>query len=78
MKYHNKQPKEPMQTRDIPLLPWQVVVSDILEHKNQHYLVVIDYYSKYIETLRLKVEFFLDMDTHKLWLQITCSTTLKK
>ena len=57
MKYHSKQPKEPlppMQTRDIPLLPWQVVASDILQHKNQHYLVVIDYYSKYIEALRLK------------------------
>ena len=40
MKYHNKQPKEPMQTRDVPLLPWQVVASDILEHKNQHYLVI--------------------------------------
>ena len=43
-----------MQTRDIPLLPWQVVTSDMLEHKNQHYLVVIDYYSKYIEALKLK------------------------
>jgi len=40
MKYHNKQPKEPMQTRDVPLLQWQVVASDILEHKNQHYLVI--------------------------------------
>ena len=47
-----------MQTRDIPLLPWQVVASDVLEHKNQHYLVVIDYYSKYIEALRLKGTIF--------------------
>ena len=35
-------------------LPWQTVASDILEHKNQNYLVVIDYYSKYIEALQLK------------------------
>ena len=54
MKYQSKQPKEPMQTRDVPLLPWQTVASDILEHKNQNYLVVIDYYSKYIEALKLK------------------------
>ena len=43
-----------MQTRYVPLLPWQTVASDILEHKNQNYLVVIDYYSKYIEALQLK------------------------
>ena len=41
------------QTREIPILPWQVVASDVLEHKNQNYLVVIDYYSKYIEAIRL-------------------------
>ena len=45
--------KEPMQTREIPVLPWQIVASDVLEHKNQNYLVVIDYYSKYIEVIRL-------------------------
>ena len=33
MKYQSKQPKEPMQTRYVPLLPWQTVASDILEHK---------------------------------------------
>ena len=52
----SKQPKEPMQTHDVPLLPWQTVGSNILEHKNQNYLVVIDYYSKYIEALQLKGE----------------------
>ena len=56
MKYQSKQPKEPMQTHDVPLLPWQTVGSNILEHKNQNYLVVIDYYSKYIEALQLKGE----------------------
>ena len=40
MKYRSNQPKEPMQTRDIPLLPWQIAASDVLEHKNQNYLVV--------------------------------------
>ena len=53
MKYQSKQPKKPMQTRDIQILPWQKVASEILEHKNQHYLVVIDCYSMYIEALRL-------------------------
>ena len=53
MTYQNNQPKGPMQSRDIPLLPWQIVASDVLEHKNQNYLKVIDYYSKYIEAVRL-------------------------
>ena len=54
MKYRSNQPKIPMQTRYITLLPWKIVESDVLEHKNQNYLVVIDYYySKYIEARRL-------------------------
>lgn len=53
LKYQSKQSKEPMQTRQIPILPWQIVASDVLEHKNQNYLVVIDYSSKYIEAIRL-------------------------
>ena len=53
MKYQIKLPKEPMQTREIPLLPWQIISSDVLENKNQDYLVVTDYYSKYIEALKL-------------------------
>ena len=54
LKYQRKQTKEPMQTREIPILPWQIVASDVLQHRNQNYLVVIDYYSKYIEAIRLK------------------------
>lgn len=53
MKFQIKLPKEPMQTREIPLSPWQIIASDVLENKNQDYLVVIDYYSKYIEALKL-------------------------
>ena len=53
LKYQSKQTKEPMQTREIAILPWQIVASDVLEHKNQNYLVVIDSYSKYIEAIRL-------------------------
>ena len=44
LKYRRMQTKEPMQSREIPILPWQIFASDVLEHKNQNYLVVIDYY----------------------------------
>jgi len=54
LKYQSKQTNEPIQTQEIPPLPWQIVLSDVLEHKNQNYLVVTDYYySKYIEAIRL-------------------------
>ena len=53
MKYQGTLPKEPMQTREVPLLPRQIVACDLLEYKNQNYLAVIDYYSKYIEAFRL-------------------------
>ena len=51
LKYQSKQTKEPMQTREIAILPWQIVASDVLEHKNQNYLVVIDYYSNILRLL---------------------------
>lgn len=35
MKYQSNQPKEPMQSRDIPLLPWQIVVSDVFSRAQE-------------------------------------------
>ena len=29
LKYQSKQTKEPMQTREIPVLPWQIIASDV-------------------------------------------------
>ena len=48
-----KQQKEPMLPREIPLLPWQHLGADIAEYEGKAYLVVVDYYSKYIEALRM-------------------------
>ena len=38
----------------VPDRPWKKVGSDILEHKGKSYLVVVDYYSKFIETSLLR------------------------
>ena len=53
LKYQAAQPKEPMTLREVPELPWQFVASDIGEYGNTIFLVVIDYYSKYIEAQKM-------------------------
>ena len=46
-------PKESMMTYPVPTLPWQIVASDCFECDNQHYLVVVDLYSDFIEIRKL-------------------------
>ena len=33
--------------------PWQVLVTDLFELKGDHYLLVSDYFSRYLEVVRL-------------------------
>uniref|UniRef100_A0A5S6Q698 RNA-directed DNA polymerase n=1 Tax=Trichuris muris TaxID=70415 RepID=A0A5S6Q698_TRIMR len=40
---------EPMLPAELPAYPWQVVGTDILSFRDKDYLVVVDYYSRYIE-----------------------------
>ncbi len=53
LKYRNKQPKEPMTAHDVPNGPWKKVASDIFELYSQYYIVLVDYYSNFIEVERL-------------------------
>jgi hypothetical protein len=52
-KYRNSQCKEPMICRDIPRLPWEQVATDLFIYKNKNYLLVVDYFSNYIEVVSL-------------------------
>jgi len=47
--HRHKNQKEWMIPHAIPDLPWQKLGSDVFEHKGKPYLVVVDYYSKFIE-----------------------------
>ena len=45
--------KEPMIASDLPLYPWQKVGADLFELKGTKYLLVIDYFSRYVEIVKL-------------------------
>lgn len=52
--HQSSQPKEPLLSHDIPLLPFNKVGIDIADVQGKPFLIVMDYYSKWIEFLALK------------------------
>ena len=48
---HHRARVEPMTVRDYPDRPWQIVGCDFMMHKNNTYLVVVDYYSRDLEIM---------------------------
>ncbi len=46
--------KEPMIEHDIPHRPWQKVGSDLFEFDHEQYIVLVDYYSNFIEVDKVK------------------------
>ena len=49
-----KQRAQPLITSSFPELPWQKVATDLFEWKHQNYLLIVDYFSRYIEIALLK------------------------
>ena len=47
--HQSSNPKEPMIAHKLPDRPWKNVATDLFELDNEHYLIVVDYYSRYFE-----------------------------
>ena len=45
---------EPLLPTPLPDLPWQIVAMDLFEHSNKHYIIIVDYFSRYIELIELR------------------------
>ena len=50
----NKQPKEPLLPHNRPARPWSKVATDLFKWYRHDYVLVVDYYSNYIETAKLE------------------------
>ena len=51
--HQNVNAKEPMLLPDIPDRPWSKIAADLFEYQNHHYLLIVDYFSKWPEVIKL-------------------------
>ena len=54
LRFRKSMLKEPMISHPIPAHPWLKVAADIMSWRGADYLIVVDYFSKYIEFTRLQ------------------------
>ena len=66
-KYKPTTAKEPMVPTVLPDRPWQMLGVDLLDFNGQQYMVVVDYYSRYIELVYLA-----DTITHTVTAKLRC------
>ena len=69
---HQSQRAEPMLSSSLPELPWQKIGTDLFEWKQNHYLLIVDYFSRFIEVSKLTRMTSEDIIVHTK--SIICST----
>ncbi len=52
--FQNRLPRQPLKPTETPELPFEEVASDLFEFEGNHYVLLVDYYSKFIEVDKLK------------------------
>uniref|UniRef100_A0A8C5PPV9 Gypsy retrotransposon integrase-like protein 1 n=1 Tax=Leptobrachium leishanense TaxID=445787 RepID=A0A8C5PPV9_9ANUR len=52
--FQNKLPRQPLRPTETPSFPFEEVASDLFEFEGTHYILLVDYYSKFIEVDTLK------------------------
>ena len=52
--YQRRQHHEPLRPTPLPSRPWEKVATDLYEHKGRQFIIVVDYYSRYIEVAHLQ------------------------
>ena len=63
IKSHSQKP-EPLMMSKLPDLPWQKVATDLFSCKGSQYLLVIDYFSRYVELSKLSAATSQDVINH--------------
>jgi len=66
-----KNQKEPLIPHEIPNEPYKKIACDILEHNSKSYLSVVDFYSKWIDLVKLKGKTARDVNTELIKLFAT-------
>ena len=59
---------EPLMNTELPSLPWKKVATDLFYWKSSMYLLIVDYYSRYIEMSKLNGQSSLQVITHTKFL----------
>ncbi|KAF0747865.1 Uncharacterized protein FWK35_00020961 [Aphis craccivora] len=49
LKYRKANTKEPLECSEVPDRPWQVVGTDLFHFQGKNYIMLVDYFSKFIE-----------------------------
>lgn len=68
--FRNNIPNERMIPHEIPELPFYKIACDILEHESKIFLVMVDYYSKWIELKEIKNK--SSKEVIRCWLEVFC------